>query len=78
MRTATQDSISESLSALAPKRRSWGKLVLYVILLKGVCADKHTSRSRLTASCEEQMSLLMILVVFKVSEDARIWAHKTS
>jgi len=31
-------SISDSLEALAPKRRSWGKLVLYVILLKGVHA----------------------------------------
>ena len=78
MRTATQDSISDSLEALAPKRRSWGKLVLYVILLKGVHADKQISWSRLTASCEEQMSLLMTLVIFKVSEDARIWAHKVS
>ena len=55
-----------------------GKVSIICDFIEGVYADKHTSRSRLTASVEEQMSLLMILVDFKVSEDARIWAHKTS
>ena len=30
-------NISESPEALAAKRRSWGRSVLYVILLRGTC-----------------------------------------
>ena len=38
--------------------------VLYMILVKGVHAVKHTFLARLAASHKEQMSLLIILVLF--------------
>ena len=43
---------------------------------RGIRAIKHTFWQKVAASHEEQMSLLMILVLFYIWEDARIWAYK--
>ena len=58
-------SPGDSISAL----RNWSKEVgggvsIYVTLVKGARAVKHTCWQRLAASHEEQMSPLMILVLF--------------
>ena len=45
-------------------QRGKGEVSVYVILAKGVCAMKHTSQEKVAANYKEQMSLLMILVLF--------------
>ena len=57
------DSISD-LSEVHVLKRSGERSVLYMILVKGEHAVKHTFWQRLAASHEEQMSPLMILVLF--------------
>ena len=49
---------------------------MYVILTKDLHAIKHTSQQKFEASHEEQTSLLIILEVFQVREDARNCIHK--
>ena len=46
-----------------------------VIFVKWVHAIKCTLWQTVAANHEEQMSLLMILVLFQVWEDARYWTH---
>ena len=49
-----------------------------MILVKGVRAVKHTFWQRLAASHEEEISQLMILVLFQIQGDARIGLIKSS
>ena len=42
-----------------------------MILVKGAWAVRHLFWQKVAASHEEQMSLLMILVLFQIGEDVR-------
>ena len=56
------DSISDSSEKLL--WRGGGKVSIYVILVKGVHAIKHTFLQKVAASHKEQVSPFMILVLF--------------
>ena len=47
-----------------------------VILVKGDTGNQAHILADISSSREEQMSFLMILMLFKICEDARIWAYK--
>lgn len=47
-----------------------------VILVKGDTGNQAHILADISSSHEEQMSFLMILMLFKICEDARIWAYK--
>jgi len=55
------DSISDSSDNCS---KEVGKEVLYMILVKGVCALKHTFWQIFAAGHREHMSSLMILLLF--------------
>ena len=61
------DSISDSSEKLLQRGRG-GRSVLYMILVKGVHAVKHTFWQRLVASHEEQMPPLIILALSRYEE----------
>ena len=44
---------------------------MYVTVVRGVCAVKHTFLQKVDASHEEQMSSLMILLLYKIQGDER-------
>ena len=54
-----------------------GKVVMYVTVVRGVCAVKHTFLQKVDASHEEQMSSLMILLLYKIQGDERIGLIKS-
>ena len=56
------DRLSESLDELLQRGQKGGHI--YVILVKGVRGVKHTLWQKVAARHEEQMSPLMILVLF--------------
>ena len=56
------DSISDSSGKLLWKGK--GEVSIHVILVKGVHVVQHTFWQKVAASCKEQMSPLMILVLF--------------
>ena len=63
MRTITWETASQ-ITLRNCFREVERKVNIYVILIKGVYATKHTSKQKVTASHKGQMSLLMILVLF--------------
>ena len=69
----------ETASQIAPRNcsKEVGERPVYVwFRLKNTCSQPYIS-VEVTASHEEQVSQLMILVLFYVWEDARILVHKT-
>ena len=63
MRTITQEAASQ-IALRNCSREVVGERGINVILAKGVCAVRHTFVQKIVASHKEQMSLLMILVLF--------------
>ena len=49
-----------------------------MVSVKGICVVRHTFWWRLAASHKEQMSPVMILVLFSIGGDARIRLIKCS
>lgn len=52
--------------------------MLHMVSVKGICVVRHTFLWRLAASHKEQMSPVMILVLFSIGGDARIRLIKCS
>ena len=48
-----------------------GKVMIYVTVVRGVCAVKHTFLQKVAASREEQMPPLMILLLYKIQGHER-------
>ena len=63
MRTIAQQTAFQ-IALRNCSREVAGRSVLYMMLVEGGCAVKHTCWQRLAASHEEQMSPLMILVLY--------------
>ena len=57
-------------------RSGGGDINIYVILVKRDRSNQSHIWKKVAASYEEQVSLLMILVLFWIWEDARNWTHK--
>ena len=75
MRTIAWETASQI--ALRNSSREVGRRsVLHMILVRWVHAAKYTFWQRLTAHCKEQMSQLMILVLFLDMRRCKNWAHK--
>ena len=65
MRTVAQETAFQIASLL---QIGWGKVNIYISLVTGIHAVKHTFWQRLAASHKEQMSPLMILVLLRYEE----------
>ena len=57
-------------------RSGGGDINIYVILVKRDRSNQSHIWKKVAASYEEQVSLLMILVLFWIWKDARNWTHK--
>ena len=68
------DSLSDSCEELLQRGKEGGQYTCD-FSKTGIRGVKHTFWQKVAASQEEQMSPLMILVLFEISKDARIWAH---
>ena len=71
MKTIALETDSPIALRNCPQR--WEEGDQYMILVNAVCAIKHPSDCKVIASHEEQMSLLMILVLFYVCERNWVW-----
>ena len=77
MRIIAWETASQIALETAPKRQG-GCSVLYMISVRGVPAVEHTFWQRLAASHEEQMSPLVISVLFSIWGDANPGLIKSS
>ena len=76
MRTIDWETASQIVLRNCSKEVEEERSIYIWFWWRGIRAIRHTFWQKVAASHEEQMSLLVVLVLFWIWEDTRNWAHK--